>query len=199
MRKIVVLGEHACARWLLSSRADARSRPNGFSTTTRPRAVSPTDCQPLDDVGEHRRRDRQVEHRPLRAGQPGGQLVVHRRVAVVAHQHRQALQQLAGGGLVDRALLGLLHGAARVLAQAPSSHADRATPMTGTPSRSALAIWYSAGNSFLRTRSPVAPKSTTASARPSICPPPRRCTTVPDGRHAAARTSARPRSGLSAR
>jgi len=37
--------------------------------------------------------------------------------------------------------------------------------MTGTPSRPAFAIWYNAGISFLRTRSPVAPNNTTASAR----------------------------------
>ena len=44
------------------------------------------------------------------------------------------------------------------------SSSDRATPTTGTASRPAATSRYSAGNSFLRARSPVAPKRTRASA-----------------------------------
>ena len=37
----------ALARQMLSCRADARSRPKGFSTMTRPRSARPTEASPL--------------------------------------------------------------------------------------------------------------------------------------------------------
>src|SRR5437868_6292716 len=44
---------------------------------------------------------------------------------------------------------------------------DDATPTTGMPSLPARAMSYSAGKIFLWTRSPVTPKRTSASERPS--------------------------------
>jgi hypothetical protein len=73
--------------------------------------------QPLDDLREDRRRDGEVEDRPLGALQPDRELVVQRRVAVVADQHRQALGQLPEGRLVHRTAAGRLDGGAGVLPQ----------------------------------------------------------------------------------
>src|SRR3546814_2096004 len=51
-----------------------------------------------------------------------------------------------------------------------SDHSDELTPITGTPSANdpSTTIWYSAGYSFFFARSPVAPKSTTASDRSDV-------------------------------
>ena len=84
---------------------------------TRPRSARPALGQPLHHLREHRRRDGEVEHRSLGPLQPARQLVVERGVAVVADEHRQALRQLAEGGLVDRAAGGGLDRLARVRAQ----------------------------------------------------------------------------------
>ena len=44
MRKMRSSGNTECSVWFSSS-AEARSRPNGFSTTIRPRSLSPTDAR----------------------------------------------------------------------------------------------------------------------------------------------------------
>ena len=50
MRKMRSSGKMLCSV-LLSSIADCRSRPNGFSTTIRPRSLSPTDANASATVG----------------------------------------------------------------------------------------------------------------------------------------------------
>ena len=49
----------------LSARADSRSWPKGFSITTWAFSVRPASPRPVDDGGEQRGRDLQVEDRPL--------------------------------------------------------------------------------------------------------------------------------------
>ncbi len=53
MRKMRSSGKTECSV-SFSSCADGRSRPNGFSTTIRPRSLSPTDASELDDRRERR-------------------------------------------------------------------------------------------------------------------------------------------------
>ena len=48
-----------------SARADSRSWPNGFSTTTRARLGQPGLGEPLDHRAEQERRDLEVEDRLL--------------------------------------------------------------------------------------------------------------------------------------
>ena len=62
MRKIARLVERAC-RIAFSSCADARSRPNGFSTITRAPLRAAGALELLDDSAEQRRRDREVVRR----------------------------------------------------------------------------------------------------------------------------------------
>ena len=50
MRKMRSSGKMVCSV-LFSSIADSRSRPNGFSTTIRPRSLSPTDASASATVG----------------------------------------------------------------------------------------------------------------------------------------------------
>ena len=50
MRKMRSSGKTLCST-SLSSRADSRSRPNGFSTTIRPRSCSPTEASDSATVG----------------------------------------------------------------------------------------------------------------------------------------------------
>jgi len=50
MRKMRSSGKMSCSV-LFSSIADGRSRPNGFSTTMRPRSLSPTDASASATVG----------------------------------------------------------------------------------------------------------------------------------------------------
>ena len=50
MRKIRSSGKMPCSV-SFSSRADGRSRPNGFSTTMRPRSLSPTEASASATVG----------------------------------------------------------------------------------------------------------------------------------------------------
>ena len=47
----------------LSSRAEARSRPNGFSTMMRASSARPGGAKPFDDRGEQRGRDGEVMRR----------------------------------------------------------------------------------------------------------------------------------------
>ena len=60
MRKIESSGNAERAT-RLSSRAEARSRPNGFSTITRARVGQARAAEPLDHRPEQRGRDREVE------------------------------------------------------------------------------------------------------------------------------------------
>jgi hypothetical protein len=50
MRKIRCSGKAECSV-SFNSRADARSRPNGFSTTIRPRSFRPTEASEFTTVG----------------------------------------------------------------------------------------------------------------------------------------------------
>ena len=59
MRKIASSGKTECAT-RLSSRAEARSRPNGFSTMTRASFGQACRSQPLDDSFKEQRWDRQI-------------------------------------------------------------------------------------------------------------------------------------------
>ena len=67
-----------------SSRADFRSRPNGFSTMTRASWAKPASAEVLDDGAEQARRDGQVVHGPCRVAERLLQLREGRRVVVVA-------------------------------------------------------------------------------------------------------------------
>ena len=69
MRKIDSSANAACST-SLSSVADRRSRPNGFSTTTLASLVQPDVGQAADHVVEEGGRDGQVEQRALDADQP---------------------------------------------------------------------------------------------------------------------------------
>ena len=50
MRKMRSSGNTLCSV-AFSSRADIRSRPNGFSTTIRPRSLSPTEANDSATIG----------------------------------------------------------------------------------------------------------------------------------------------------
>ena len=100
------LRETPCAASLFSARAEARSRPNGFSMTTRASRAQPERPRLLDHDREHARRNRQVVDRvaPRRrarvAALEGGQ------VAVVAVDVAELRHQLGERGLVEAAVLG---------------------------------------------------------------------------------------------
>ena len=95
MRKMRFLGKGAVQR-ALSSWAEARSRPNGFSTITRASSVQPASCNLPDHERKHARRNRQVvgrtrtpdQLRPeLREG--AGVVVVAVHIAQPRHQRRK--------------------------------------------------------------------------------------------------------------
>ena len=65
MRKIASSGNTERAT-RFSSRAEARSRPKGFSTMTRASSGEPRGADALDHGREERRRDREVVRRPVR-------------------------------------------------------------------------------------------------------------------------------------
>ncbi len=67
-----------------SARADSRSWPNGFSTTTRAFFVRPAVGESLHDRAEEERRDLEVEHRSLRALDRGADPLVRLGVGEVA-------------------------------------------------------------------------------------------------------------------
>ena len=100
MRKISSSGK---TRWseAFSSRALARSRPNGFSTTTRAPSVRPAAAQAVDHVVEQAGRDGQVEHRVRRRAEPLGQALEGRRVPVVAAHVAERRREAGEGGLVE--------------------------------------------------------------------------------------------------
>ena len=95
----------------MSATAEARSWPNGFSTTTRrwrPSASrsSPAAASALDDAAEEAGRSREIEH-DVGAGlgaeflQPIGQPLVGGRVLEVAGEIVCSLAQPGAGGNVD--------------------------------------------------------------------------------------------------
>ena len=82
-----------------SSQAEARSRPNGFSTTSRERSARPAAAMPVGDRAEQRRRYGEVVHREgVRAGLGGdgvGEVREDRRVGVVARDEVDAASVLS--------------------------------------------------------------------------------------------------------
>ena len=88
---------------LVSARAEARSWPNGFSTTTRaPPCVRPGVVQALDDGREQRRRDLQVEDGQLRVADRLLTRCVGRRLRKVAAHVGQALREAREDVFVER-------------------------------------------------------------------------------------------------
>ena len=73
MRKMACSGKNRCSV-RFSSRAEARSRPNGFSTTTRASLAQPAFASPSTTVREQAGRDGQVVQRPLGAAERLAQL-----------------------------------------------------------------------------------------------------------------------------
>ena len=104
MRKIDSSGK-AVWRILLSDCADARSRPKGFSTTTRASVGEAGLREALDDRREHARRDREVVQRALRAGEVLLDLLERAGVVVVAVDVLELLDELREGRLVEAAVL----------------------------------------------------------------------------------------------
>jgi hypothetical protein len=92
MRKIAGSAKTRCS--VVELRAEARSRPKGFSTTTRASAAQPAARQLLDHRGEQARRDREVVQRPRRVAERA-QRGEGRRVRVVAVDEAQQLDQRA--------------------------------------------------------------------------------------------------------
>ena len=84
-----------------SARADARSWPNGFSTTTRPFVVSAGAGEPRDDPAEQERRDLEVEDRARRSADRLFDALVRRVVAEVALDVREALREPLEHRLVE--------------------------------------------------------------------------------------------------
>ena len=100
--------EDARAASAFSSRADARSRPNGFSTTTRASSAQPACASCSTTRREHARRDRQVVRRALGA-RPSSLLQPRegRRVVVVAVDVAEAARaSFANAASSSAAVLG---------------------------------------------------------------------------------------------
>ena len=89
MRKIESSGNTDRAM-RLSSRAEARSRPNGFSTMTRALIGQARGAEPLDDRREQRGRDGEVVRRAPRIAQRLLERLEGGRVVVVAARHSAA-------------------------------------------------------------------------------------------------------------
>ena len=105
IRKRRSSGKIAVRRWF-SSRADARSVPNGFSTTSRAaRRPSPPPRAPPPPP-EHRRRRREVEDGGLGSVERNTQPVVQRLVLGIASDVRHARQDLVQHLVVELVLLG---------------------------------------------------------------------------------------------
>ena len=95
----------ALCRIAFSCCADAKSRPNGFSTITRAPRVQSARCELLDDRAEQRRRDREVVRGMDGAVELAAQRGERRRVGVVAVDVAQQRQELRERRLVDAAVL----------------------------------------------------------------------------------------------
>src|SRR5579863_1427260 len=117
MRKILDSGKCSCRVWL-SARADARSCPKGFSTTTRAPGV-------LDDHREHARRNGQVIQWPLRRPECLAQRLESGALVVVAiHIAQQASESR------HHRLVRARHERFETLAHACDQPAD-ITPLAG--------------------------------------------------------------------
>ena len=146
----------------LSACAEARSRPNGFSTMTRAPLAQPDLPSCSTTSAEQRRRDGQVVRRaagrcPAPGAAPGrwpGRRSRRRRSAAGRH----SLSKAAGSTPPCFSRLSR----ARALNWSRFQPA-LATPMTGTSSWPRLHHRLQGGKIFLYARSPVAPKNTRAS------------------------------------
>ena len=149
-----------------SARAEARSWPNGFSTTTRaPSRSALPPCSALDHRAEQERRDLQVEHRLLRALERRG----HR--AYVASSAKSPARMTAAPPGGRRPRRRPAHRCPRWTARAcsrssSSLQSSTATPMIGQSSRPRRSSRYSDRNVITLARSPVIPKITNASRPP---------------------------------
>ena len=88
-----------------SARADSRSCPKGFSTTTRAFFVETRVGQSLDHRPEQERRDLEIEHRAFRRADRVGDALVRRGVAEVAVHVREP-----AGEPVEHLVVDLLAG-----------------------------------------------------------------------------------------
>ena len=127
MRKIADSSKPSCSV-LLSARAEARSRPNGFSTTSRAPLAQPDLARPVDHRPEDAGRDRQVVRGVGGLAELAPQGLEGGGVAVVAAHVAEAAEQLADHRLVERldVLLQAVAGARLKLLQRPGRvrHAD---------------------------------------------------------------------------
>ena len=119
--------------------------------------------EPFDHGREQARRDREVVSGVRRVAELLAQRDEGRRVLVVAvHVDAAATRSVANAAssMPPPCRSTLSRARAR---SSSSVQRDRATPMTGTSRCPRRAIAWSAGKIFLKARSPVAPKTTSAS------------------------------------
>ena len=146
MRKIDASGKTLWSVWL-SARAEARSRPNGFSTATRACVAQPDSREAVDHRGEGARRDGEVVQRPLGAAELAAQALEGGGVGVVAVDVAQERAQLVERAAIEAAVMleavacaraQLLERPAR-LGDADDRHvqARRGGPSPAAPGRSA--------------------------------------------------------------
>jgi hypothetical protein len=118
----------------LSSTADARSRPNGFSSTTRPPAAQPDCASPCTTVANALGGDREVEGGMARRAERCAQRRERVELGVVAAHIAQPLDELLERRFVDAAAVALdalpraRVDAARVLGIASDRHHGRVEP-----------------------------------------------------------------------
>ena len=145
-----------------SARADARSCPNGFSTTTRAFVVSSAFGESLHDRGEQERRDLEVEHRAVAPLDRVRHAVVGGGVREVARHVGQPRRE-AGEDLLRRA-----PRRCRRSRCAPARRAARRSSRRPRPRRSgsravSRSRRYSERKVITFARSPVMPKITKTS------------------------------------
>ena len=164
MRKMSDSSKTLCSV-AFSARADARSRPNGFSRTTRAPRAQPLSPSAAHDDREQARRDGEVvqrmlaRRRALRAAgrtSPGPRSRPRRSAA--------ARPACAKAAAIDAAAV-LLEAVVRALRAAARATAASGDADDGTSRWPRRIIACSAGKIFLNARSPVAPKNTSASDR----------------------------------
>ena len=147
-----------------SARADARSCPNGFSTTTRAFSVRPAVVKPFDDRAEEERRDLEVEDRQLRALDRRADPLVGRRVAEVALHVREARGEARRRPCRRAARPFPRSTRARARRSCSTVQSSTATPTIGQSSSPRCSSRYSDRNVITFARSPVIPKITRTSA-----------------------------------
>ena len=104
MRKIASSGKTARSV-AFSERADSRSRPNGFSMTTRAPLRRATGFgQVRDDRRKRRRRNGQVIERPLRAAKRLAKTLERARVVVVTGDELEQRSELVECRLIEAAV-----------------------------------------------------------------------------------------------